>query len=676
MTNPLLIQWDTPFETPPFNLIRANHFREGIEEAIKMAEAEIERITSQTGPASFENTIEALERSGIQLNTITALLFNLNSAETSDELQEAAEEISPVLTKFSNDITLNRKLFERVNEIFEKKRELKLSTEQLLLLEKTYRNFIQGGAALREDQKQRFREISEKLGILALTFDRNLLAETNSWELHLTDSRDLSGLPENLIEAAAAEAVARDKEGWVFTLHAPSYVPFMQYSSKRELREKMLRANTSRAFRGNENDNRALVIEIANLRLELANILGYSNYAEMVLTERMADTPDKVNGLLHELYNAAKPAALRDLEKIKETALKKGHDGPVEKWDWQYYSEILKKKLYDFDDELLKPYFSLENTEKAVFDLATRLYGISFNQNFSVPVYHPEVKTYEVYDSDERFLSLLYIDYHPRTGKNGGAWMTSYRDQRIVNGHDIRPLISIVANFTRATNSKPSLLSFNEVRTFLHEFGHALHGMLSRCTYESMSGTNVARDFVELPSQFMENYAFEKEWLDTWAIHYQTGEPIPEQIIRRIKEASIFNEGYACYRQLGFGFLDMDWHSITSPVVTDVSRFEAEAVSKTELFPEIKGSNVSCSFSHIFAGGYAAGYYGYKWAEALDADAYSYFTEKGIFNDEVASSFRRNILEKGGSEKPMDLYVKFRGKEPSIEPLLLRSGLK
>jgi len=676
MTNPLLIPWNTPFGTPPFNLIKTNHFREGIEEAIKIAEAEIERITSLIEPATFENTVEALERSGVKLNMITSLLFNLNSAETSDELQEVAEEISPVLTKFSNDITLNKKLFERVNEIFEKKTELQLNTEQLLLLEKTYRNFIQGGAALRDDQKQRFREISEKLGILALTFDRNLLAETNSWELHLTDRRELDGLPENLIEAAAAEAVSRNKDGWVFTLHAPSYVPFMQYSAKRELREKMLRANTSRAFRGNDHDNRTLVIKIANLRLELANILGYPNYVEMVLTERMADTPDKVNELLNKLYEASKPAALRDLAKIRKSALKKGHTGPVEKWDWFYYSEILKKELYDFNDELLKPYFSLENAEKAIFDLAMRLYGITFRQNFSLPVYHPEVKTYEVYDTDEKFLSVLYIDYHPRTGKNGGAWMTSYRDQRIVNGSDVRPLISIVTNFTKPTKSKPSLLSFNEVRTFLHEFGHAFHGMLSRCTYESLSGTNVARDFVELPSQFMENYAYEKEWLDTWAIHYQTGEPIPEQIIRKIKEASLFNEGYSCYRQLGFGFLDMDWHSITSPVETDVSSFEEAAVKKTDLFPEVNGSNVSCSFSHIFAGGYAAGYYGYKWAEVLDADAYSYFTERGIFNGEVASSFRRNILERGGSEKPMELYIKFREKEPSIEPLLKRSGLK
>ena len=675
MTNPLLINWETPFEAPPFNLIKAKHFREGVEEAIRIAEKEIVRITSLAEPPTFNNSIEALERSGIKLNMITSLLFNLNSAETNDELQEVAEELSPVLTKFSNDITLNKKLFERVNKIYENKDELKLGTEQLLLLEKTYRNFIQGGASLRDDQKQRFREISEKLGILSLMFDRNLLAETNSWELHITDRKDMDGLPENLIENAAKEAETRNKEGWIFTLHAPSYVPFMQYSTRRDLREKMLRANTSRAFRGNENDNRTLVIEIANLRLELALILGYANYAEMVLSERMADTTDKVNGLLDKLYEASKPAALRDFENVRKSALKNGHLAPLEKWDWYFYSEILKKELYEFDDELLKPYFSLESTEKAVFDLATKLYGITFIHNSSVPVYHPEVKTYEVYDGDGKFLAILYTDYHPRTGKNGGAWMTSYRDQRVVNGNDIRPLISIVTNFTRATNSKPSLLSFNEVRTFLHEFGHALHGMLSQCTYESLSGTNVARDFVELPSQFMENFAFEKEWLDTWAIHYMTGKPIPEHLIRKIREASLFNEGYSCYRQLGFGFLDMDWHSVTSPVKTDVSHFETPAVKKTELFPEVSGSNVSCSFSHIFAGGYAAGYYGYKWAEVLDADAYGYFTEKGIFNPDIATSFRKNILEKGGSERPMELYKKFRGKKPSIEPLLKRSGL-
>ena len=673
--NPLLQPWDTPFGTPPFHLIRPEHFKNAINEAIRIAEAEISSISDNREQASFDNTIVPIERSGETLGRITSVLFNLNSAETSKELQAVAQEVSPLLTRFSNDITLNKKLFEQIDKIFENRESLNLTTEQMILLERKYRDFRLGGAGLREEDRPRFREISEELSTLSLKFEENLLEETNSWELHLTDKAELAGLPAQLIEMAASEAKNRNKEGWIFTLHYPDYMPFMQYSDRRELREKLLKAYSSRAFRNNKYDNREIVLKLANLRLELANMLGFQNYAEMILGDRMAGTPEKVNKFLEKLYEASKPAAFRDLENIRMLAGKTGHNGPVEKWDWAYYSEKLKKELYNIDDEILKPYFRLENVEKAIFDLAASLYGISFLQNFIIPLYHPESKTFEVYDSDGTLLSILYIDYHPRTGKNGGAWMTSYRDQKITNGTDTRPLISIVANFSRSTGSSPSLLSFSELTTFLHEFGHALHCMFSKCTYESLSGTNVARDFVELPSQFMENYAYEKEWLDSWAMHYQTGEKIPEEIIRKIKEASVFNEGYACYRQLGFGFLDMEWHSVTSPVESSVGEFETSSARKTELFPEVKGSNISCSFAHIFGGGYAAGYYGYKWAEVLDADAFSYFTEKGILNRNVAESFRKNILAKGGSEKPIDLYVRFRGKEPSIEPLLKRSGL-
>lgn len=676
ITNPLLLEWDTPFSTPPFTLIENGHFKNGIIEAIRIAESEINRITSNKEAPTFENTIEVLERSGEKLNRITSILFNLNAAETSSELQAVAQEVSPILTRFSNDITLNKKLFERINKIFENRKEVDLTSEQQLLLEKSHRNFIMGGAALEDDKKQRFREISEELSILALAFDENLLEETNSWEMHLTDTSELEGLPASQVEAASAEAKNRNKEGWVFTLHFPSYMPFMQYSSRRDLRERMLKGYSSRAFRGNEFDNRNLVLRMVNLRLELANMLGFRNYAEMALTDRMASVPSKVNELLEELYEASKPAAYRDLENIRSFASGAGHQGEIERWDWAYYSEKLKKKLYDFDDELLKPFFLLENVEKAIFKLAKTLYGLTFIRNHKIPLYHSEVKTFEVYDKNDSFLAILYLDYHPRPGKSGGAWMASYRDQKVFNGSDVRPHISIVANFTRATESRPSLLSFNELTTFLHEFGHSLHGLLSKCTYESLAGTNVARDFVELPSQFMENYAYEKDWLDTWTVHYETGESIPAEIIKKIKDASVFNEGYACYRQLGFGFLDMEWHSVSFPVETDISKFESDALRKTELFPNVSGSNQSCSFGHIFGGGYAAGYYGYKWAEVLDADAFSHFAENGIFNSEVADSFRKNILEKGGSEKPMDLYVKFRGKEPSIEPLLKRSGLK
>jgi peptidyl-dipeptidase Dcp len=438
----------------------------------------------------------------------------------------------------------------------------------------------------------------------------------------------------------------------------------------------MLKAYSSRAFRGNEYDNCSNVLKIANMRLEISRLLGFSNYAEMILGDRMADSPSKVEKFLVELYTASKPAASRDFENIRKFAEECGLAGKTERWDWAFYSEKLKKKLYDIDDEILKPYFSLDKVENAIFGLASSLYGLRFVQNNSIPVYHADVKTFEVYDNDGSFLSLLYIDYHPRPGKNGGAWMTSYRDQRNVSGIEVRPLISIVANFTNQTEYRPSLLTFNELTTFLHEFGHSLHGMLTKCTYESLSGTNVARDFVELPSQFMENFAYEKEWLDYWATHYQTGEKIPDEVMRKIKDASTFNEGYACFRQLGFGFLDMAWHTITRPVESDLTDFETAAMARTELFPAITGVNMSASFGHIFGGGYAAGYYGYKWAEVLDADAFSYFTETGIFNRLTAASFRKNILEKGGTEKPQDLYFRFRGKEPSIEALLIRSGLK
>jgi peptidyl-dipeptidase Dcp len=676
MNNPLLQIWKTPFETPPFDLIEIKHYKPAIEEAISLAMSEIKLITGNSDKPDFENTIAPLERAGETLGKITSVLFNLNSAETSKPLQEVTQDVAPLLTRFSNDITLNSPLFSRIKAVYETTETSGLNTEQRILTERKYRNFILGGAALKEEDKKRFREISEELSTLSLKFEENVLEETNAFELHLTNQDDLNGLPESLIEAASAEAAKREKQGWVFTLHYPSYVPFMQYSERRSLREKMLKAYSSRAFKGNQFDNRQNILKIANLRLEISKMLGFRNYAEMILGDRMADTPEKVETFLEELYTASKPGALRDFETLKSYAQTLGHKGNIERYDWAFYSEKLKKKLYDIDDEILKPYFSLEKVESAILDLATTLYGIKFIRNSSIPIYNSEVKTFEVYDEDNSFLSVLYIDYHPRAGKNGGAWMTSYRDQRNENGNEVRPLISIVANFTRQSETRPSLLSFNELTTFLHEFGHSLHGMLTRCTYESLSGTNVSRDFVELPSQFMENFAFEKKWLDTWANHYITGETIPDEMINKIKEASTFNEGYAFYRQLSFGFLDMAWHTITDQINTDVSEFEQKAMANTELFPPVEGSNMSASFGHIFGGGYAAGYYGYKWAEVLDADAFSHFVETGIFNRVTASSFRKNILEKGGTEKPHELYLKFRGKEPSIDALLRRSGLR
>jgi peptidyl-dipeptidase Dcp len=676
MNNPLLEKWITPYETPPFDLIKVGHFKPAVEEAIKQAAEEIDTIVNDASPPDFRNTIEALERSGETLGRIISVLFNLNSAETSKELQAAAQEISPLITRFSNDITLNEKLFSRVKSVWDARDRLSLSGEQLMLLEKRYLGFRLGGAGLDEERKARFRKVSEELSALSLKFEENVLQETNDFELHITDSDDLDGLPDMIREMAAMEASASKKEGWVFTLHFPSYIPFMQYSSKRELRKKMLMAYSSRSFRGNEYDNRELVIKITNLRLGLANILGYRNYAEMALIDRMAEKQQSVEDFLEKLFEASHPAALRDLKNIREFAWANGHIGNIERWDWAWWSEKLKKVKYSIDDELLKPYFNLESVQDAIFGLAGTLYGLKFRELKNIPLYHQEVRTWEVLDGSGDLLAIFYADYHPRAGKSGGAWMTSYREQRYNGSGNIRPFVSIVTNFSRPTDTKPSLLSFGEFTTFLHEFGHSLHAMLSQCTYESLSGTNVARDFVELPSQFMENWAYEKEWLDTWAAHFETGEKIPAEVIAKLKESAVFNEGYACERQLSFGFLDMAWHTLEKPFDGDVKYFETEALKRFSLFPEIESSNMSCSFTHLFGGGYAAGYYGYKWAEVLDADAFFHFREKGIFNREVADSFRKNILEKGGTDKPMNLYIKFRGKEPSIDALLERSGLK
>lgn len=674
--NPLLPEWETPFGTPPFSLIENAHFRPAIEESIKSAYSEINAIAENQAPPDFANTIAALDRAGGKLGDVTSILFNLNSAETNKELQAIAQEVSPILTRFSNDITMNEDLFKKVKNLYDTRDSLNLSTEELMLLEKNFRNFKLGGAGLNDETKAKFREISEELSILAVKFEENILNDTNAFELHITDSHDLEGLPEGVVEMASMEAAGKNKEGWIFTLHFPSYVPFMKYSASRGLREKMFRAYTSRAYHSDSHDNSALAMKIAGLRLELARILGFDNFAELVLGDRMAETTAKVNSFLEELHTASKPAARRDYEAVSAFASKNGHKGKIERWDWAYYSEKLQKERYEIDDEVLKPYFVLENAEQAIFELAGSLYGIKFIPGNDIQVYHKEVKTWEVQDRDGSFLAILYTDYFPRPGKTGGAWMTSFREQRTEDGIDIRPLISIVANFTRPTETRPSLLSFNEVTTFLHEFGHSLHGMFSRCKYESLSGTSVARDFVELPSQFMENYAYEKEWLKGWASHYKTGTKISDELIDKIRESATFNEGYACNRQLGFGFLDMAWHSITEPVSEGIEEFENRAMETTELFPPVDGSNMSVSFGHIFGGGYAAGYYGYKWAEVLDADAFKYFKETGILNKSTADSFRKNILEKGGTEKPMNLYLKFRGREPSIDAFLERSGLK
>ncbi len=675
-SNPLLSKFDTPYQTPPFDKIKHEHYKPALDSAISMARHEIDAIVNNPAEPTFENTIEALDRSGKLLADVSNILFNLNEAETDSILQQIVIEASPILTDFSNDINLNPDLFKRVKAVWEKRDSLKLTAEQQMLLDKTYKGFVRNGANLNEAEKEKYRAISRELSELTVKFNQNVLAETNSYKLHITNEADLAGLPQSLIDAAAYTAKQKGLDGWVITLDYPMYGPFMKYADNRELRKQLYMAYGSRCFKGNEYDNQKIALRIANLRLELANLLGYPNYATFVLENRMAETPERVNEFLDQLVEASLPAARDEVKEVEEFARQQGFKGKLERWDWSYYSEKLKNAKYSYNEEELKPYFQLEKVIDGVFLLANKLYGLTFSPNANIPVYHPDVKAYEVYDGSGRFMAVLYLDFFPREGKSGGAWMTSFRSQYRDNGKDVRPLVSIVTNFTKPTDKQPSLLTFYEFSTFLHEFGHALHGMLSDCNYTSLSGTSVYRDFVELPSQIMENFAVEKEYLDLFAVHYQTGEKIPQELVQKIIDSRNFQAGYFSLRQLGFGVLDMAWHTITKPVTEDVDSFEKKVLNPLEVLPPVKGTNMSVTFGHIFEGGYAAGYYGYKWAEVLDADAFEVFKEKGIFNREVAQSFRENILSKGGSEHPMTLYKRFRGQEPTIDALLKRSGLK
>jgi peptidyl-dipeptidase Dcp len=674
--NPLLQEWTTPFSIPPFNLIRPEHFRPAVEEDIAIARKEIEEIVKCPDQPDFHNTIEALENAGTLLNRITPILFNLNSSDTTPELQDAAREVSPVLTAFGNDISLNPELFARVKRVYDSRDSLGLNPEERILLDRKYKGFVRGGAGLSDEGKEQFRAITVELSTLSLRFEENVLAETNDFTLHLTTEEELSGLPDGAREAASALAAEKGMQGWLFTLHAPSYVPFMQYADRRDLREQMFREYAHRAFRGNEHDNRELVKRITGLRLRMAKLLGFPDYASYALEERMASTPEEVTGFLQRLLEASTPAGKRDLHDIEEYARRHGHEGSLERWDWAYWAEKLRMERYSIDDEALRPYMPLDKVREAVPGLATSLYGLTFIENREIPLYNEEVTAYEVHDGEKGIIAILMLDFHPRKGKSGGAWMTGFREQRKENDRRIIPVVSLVMNFTRPTPVRPSLLSHSEMNTFLHEFGHALHGMLSDCTYESLSGTNVKRDFVELPSQIMENWAWEKEWLDTWAAHYETGEKIPDEILARLRESVTYNEGYACMRQLSFGLLDMAWHTLREPFSGDIITFERAAMAQAELLPPVDGACMSVSFAHLFAGGYAAGYYGYKWAEVLDADAFSLFRERGIFDRETALSFRRTVLERGGSREPEELFRSFRGREPSIEPLIERSGFR
>ena len=670
--NPLLQK----FDTAPFSAIKNEHFKPAFIQAMADARLEIDAITSAIDAPSFENTIEALEFSGQQLDRISSVFFNLNSAETNEEIQKIAQEISPLLSEFGNDITLNEALFKRIKSVYEQKDDLKLSVEQHTLLDKRYKSFSRNGANLSEDKKTRLREIDAESAKLKLQFGENILAETNKYEKHITNENDLDGLPEGAKEAAAQLAKSKDKEGgWLVTLDYPSYIPFMKYAKNRALRKELSMAFGSKSFKGDKLDNQEIVLKIANLRHERANLLGYKTHAHFVLEERMAETPENVHSFLNELLEKAKPAAEREFKQLEDFAKKIDGIDQLQKWDGSYYSEKLKQKLFSLDDEQLKPYFKLENVIDGVFEIAEKLFGLQFQEVSNIDKYHEEVKTYRVYDLDKNFISVFYADFHPRAGKRGGAWMTSFKSQWKKDGENIRPHISNVCNFTPSTATKPSLLTFNEVTTLFHEFGHGLHGMLANTTYPSLSGTSVFWDFVELPSQVMENWCFEKDALELFAKHYETGEVIPMELIQKIKESATFQEGMQTMRQLSFGLLDMSWHGTDPSNITDVKAHEHKAFAGTDLYPDTPETCMSTAFAHIFQGGYSSGYYSYKWAEVLDADAFAYFKEKGIFNKEVADKFKEHVLSKGGTENPMVLYKRFRGAEPKVEALLERAGL-
>jgi len=676
MNNPLVDKSETPFNTPPFSIIKNEHFKPGIEQLIKDAKTEIDTIVAQEGTPNFHNTIEALEKAGKQLDRASSIFFNLNSAETNDEIQSIAKEVSPLLTEFSNDILLNEGLFAKVKTVHDTIDTSALNTEQKTLLAKTYKGFVRNGALLNSNQQDQLRKIDVELAQLSLTFGEHVLAETNKYEMVIENETDLVGLPQFVIDQASETAKEKGHKGkWVFTLDYPSYVPFVTYAANRALRKELSIAAGSKAFKGDDLDNQEIVKKIASLRHQRANLLGYETHAHFILEERMAESPEKVMSFLSEIGTYGKGGAERDVNEVAEYAKQLDGIEELQRWDFAYYSEKLKKEKYTIDDEMLKPYFKLEYVIEGVFETAKRLFGLHFIPTKKIDKYHKDVMTYEVKDTRDKHIAVFYADFFPRAGKRAGAWMTSYAGQYKDAEGDHRPLVSIVCNFTKPTSSTPSLLTFNEVTTLFHEFGHALHGMLADGQYESLSGTSVFWDFVELPSQILENWCYEKECLDLFAKHYETGEAIPQHLIQKIKDSANFMEGYQTMRQLSFGMLDMAWHGQDNTELENVADFERSIMSQTDVLPPIPNTNMSCAFSHIFQGGYSAGYYSYKWAEVLDADAFAYFKEKGIFNNETASLFKDNILSKGGSDHPMTLYKKFRGQEPDVKALLKRAGL-
>ncbi|WP_026933517.1 M3 family metallopeptidase [Christiangramia echinicola] len=663
------------FKYAPFSKIKTVDYKPAILEAVELAKEEIKEIVSSKEVPTFKNTIEALEFSGEKLYRVTSIFFNINSAETNEEIQKIAQEISPVLSEFKNDVILNKDLFKRIKDVFSTKETLDLTKEQSTLLDKKYKVFTRNGANLPDEKQDELREIDKQLSKLKLKFGENVLAETNRYELQITDESRLDGLPESFKDEARSVAKSKDKEGWIFTLEYPSYIPFMKYAEDRELRKELALAFGSRGFHNDELDNQDNVLQIAKLRYKRAKLLGFESHAHFVLEERMAETPEKVDSFLNEMLEKAKPAAEREFKELEDFAKELDNIDQLQKWDSAYYAEKLKQKLFNLDDEKLKPYFKLENVIDGVFTIAGKLYGLNFEEVNNIDKYHPDVKTFEVTNEFGEDVALFYADFHPRPGKRDGAWMTIYKQQYVKDGKNERPHISIVCNFTKPTEKEPSLLTFNEVTTLFHEFGHALHGMLANTTYPSLSGANVYWDFVELPSQVLENWCYEKESLQLFAKHYKTGEAIPQEYIEKIKESANFLEGIATLRQLSFGMLDLSWHGIDPTPIDDVKEHEVEAFKATKLYPEVDSNCMSTAFSHIFQGGYAAGYYSYKWAEVLDADTFEYFTEHGIFSKDIADKFRENILSRGGTEHPMELYKRFRGKEPKPDALLRRAGL-
>ncbi|HAB54572.1 MAG TPA: peptidase M3 [Ignavibacteriales bacterium] len=676
MDNSFFKEWSTPFQTPPFEEIKLEHYLPAFEEGIKLQKAEVDKIINNTEKPTFENTIEAMEKSGKLLTKVSSVFYNLNSANTNDEMQKIAKTVAPMLSKHNDDINLNEKLFAKVKSIYNEKDGLNLTTEQNKVSKDYYDGFIRGGANLTNEQKEKFRKLNEELSLLSLKFGENLLKETNAVGLIIDDKNDLLGLPESVMQAAFELGKAKGHEGkWVFTLQKPSFIPFLQYSEKRNLREKIFKAYINRSNNNNDFDNKKILSSIAALRVERANLLGYKTHADYILEKNMAKNSQIVYEFLTDLWKPALKRAKMEIDDMQKIIYNEGNNFKLEAWDWWYYAEKVKKEKYDLDEEMLRPYFKLENVLQGVFDVASKLYGIQFVERNDIPMYHPDVKVIEVKETTGNHIAILFTDYFPRDSKRSGAWMNSFRKQSNIGNNFITPIIGNVGNFSKPTSDKPSLLSLDEVETLFHEFGHALHGILSNSVYPSVSGTSVPRDFVELCSQIMENWALAPEVLKMYAKHYQTNEPMPDDMIKKIENSKLFNQGFETVEYLAASFLDMDWHTLINAKEKDAINFEKESLSKIGLIPEIESRYQSTNFQHIFSGGYSSGYYSYIWAAVLDADAFEAFEENGLFDQATALSFRKNILEKGGSEDPMELYKRFRGREPKVDALLKRRGL-